>query len=120
MSSRQVHLPDMTRIRIITEYDDMVIALDRKKYEIGKAGFEEPIEERDRFAHQIAAVCEDQVPLQRKANEIRGTVCALVEAGAYWLALEALRPAEAARIRQGLEPTVQRMRDARDQQETVQ
>lgn len=113
-------LPNLARIKIITEYDDMVAALDRKKAEVSKDVFDKPMDERMKIADQLAAICEDQAPLLRKAQDLRSMVVVLAERGEWWMAFETLFPSEAKRFKKALEPTVQNIRDARDKQETVQ
>lgn len=113
-------LPNLSRIRIVTEYDDMVVALDKKKREISEEVFDKPLDERMKVADQLAEICEQQAPLGRKAQEVRAAVVVLAEMGAYWLVLESLMPEQAAHIKKAIEPTVQKMRDASAEAETVQ
>lgn len=115
-----IQLPDMSRIRIITHYDDMVVAMDREKAEISRKGFEKPMHERDAVVDELAEICERQAPLTVKGQEIRSTVVLLTEMGAYWLALVSLFSDEADKIKRRLDPAVQKMREASAGQETVQ
>lgn len=120
MDHPTVYLPNMARIQIITEHDQMVLALDKEKAQIFRTGSGLSDEEIDRNAHKIAGICDQQAPLIQQGKRVRAMVCTLVEEGAYWLAFEALSPDQARAIKQQLEPTVQRMREQRDQQETRQ
>lgn len=120
MDADRIFLPNMARIQIITEQDQMIAAMDREKAQLGKSGFGKPEKEQDRICNEIQGICDRQAELLQQAKRIRGLVCTLVEEGAYWAAFEALSPVEAKRVRSALEPIVQKARERQAQLEVVQ
>lgn len=108
MDREQMNWPARCGVRFVTHEDDAIAELDARKLKIFKTvGQQLSDEQIEANENEIDKICQQQAPLSRQAQELRGKFIILSEWGLYWAALQELNAALAARLEAQLKPTVE-------------